>query len=40
MAETLGRSARARCVERYSFATARRRLYALVDGLASPHAGP
>ena len=39
MAEALGRRARARCEEHYSFAAARRRLYPIVDSLASPHAG-
>ena len=33
MAEALGRRARARCQEHYSFAAARRRLYPLVDSL-------
>ena len=34
MAGALGRRARARCEEHYSFAAARRRLYPLVDSLA------
>ena len=38
-AEALGRRARARCEEHYSFAAARRLLYPLVDGLVSPQAG-
>ncbi len=33
LAETLGRRARSRCEEHYSFAVARRRLYPLLDGL-------
>ena len=37
MAEALGRRARARCEERYSFAAAREHLYPLVDGLAGRH---
>jgi glycosyltransferase involved in cell wall biosynthesis len=38
MAEAMGRKARARCEERYSFAAARRRLYPLVDSLTPPRA--
>jgi glycosyltransferase involved in cell wall biosynthesis len=40
MAEAMGRRARARCEERYSFAAARRCLFPLVEGLAPSHARP
>lgn len=39
LAEDLGRRARARCAERYSFAAARARLYPLVEGVVAGTAG-
>jgi glycosyltransferase involved in cell wall biosynthesis len=38
-AEALGRQARARCQEQYSFVAARRRLYPLIDALAARRGG-
>jgi glycosyltransferase involved in cell wall biosynthesis len=40
LAEALGRRARARCEEHYSFAAARRHLFPLVDALAAGRRRP